>query len=320
MKKLFSIFSLSKDRNSIYIFLLLFVVILRIFGHMISPGFMSLSHLGVLLRQASFVGMASIGQTFVILTGGIDLSVGPLISMGNILVCELLGLYGDLSLPIIFLVLVLGSGIGLCNGLGVVYLRVPPIIMTLAMGSILEGITLFVCRGSASGYATPLLQYLGSKIVFKVLPIPFLISVIVLVIAIFLVNRTIFGRKVFAIGANEVAAYASGLNVDKIKILVYSMSGFTATLTGILLAGYTQTGYLGIGTPYTLSTIAAVVIGGTSIMGGEGGIFGTFLGAFVLILVKSLLTVMRMPEQGKFIVEGIIILTLIMFYTRKKRV
>ncbi len=317
-KKIINLFSFDDDRKKVYIFLLIFIAVLIFFGRIISPGFMKFNHLGVLLRQTSFALIAAIGQTFVILTGGIDISIGPIISLGNIFVCELLARYGNLTIPIALFVLALGTSFGFFNGLGIVYFRIPPIIMTLATGSIVSGITLVLCRGSAAGYASPLLQYLGSKIIFSFLPIPFLISLIILGISMFILNRTLFGRKVYAIGANEITAFASGVDINRTKIIIYCFSGFTASLTGILLAGYTQTGFLGIGSEYTMSSIAAVVIGGTSIVGGEGSFIGTFLGVFILILSKSILTVLRMPEAGRYMMEGIIILALIIFYTVRK--
>jgi len=304
--------------SGVYVFLLIFLSALFVIGEVLTPGFTNPRHLAVILRQASFLGLVSVGQTFVIITGGIDLSVGPIVTAGNILTCELLGRYGHLTLPVVLLILALGFGIGIGNGLGIVYLRIPPLIMTMAVGAIVSGLTLLYCRGSSAGFATPPVQYLGSHIFFGVLPFNFLIWVGVIAFTIFLLQRTIFGRKVFAIGANERAAHASGVDVHRTKILVYGLSGFTAVLAGVLLAGYTQTGFVGIGETYTLASIATVVIGGTSIIGGQGGLIGSFIGALILTVIKSLLTVLRIPEPGKFIVEGVVILLLIMMYVRRK--
>ncbi len=312
------IFSKLSKNTKVYLFLLIFLIGLLLLGEGLVPGFSNPVHLGVILRQASFLGTVSIGQTLVILTGGIDLSVGPIVSLGNIFMCELLGRYGNLTLPILFLVLAVGFGIGACNGLGIIYLRIPPLIMTMAVGAIVEGTTLLYCRGSAAGFATPLLQYLGSAMVLEVFPINFLLWIIITGIAIFFLQGTTYGRKIFAIGTNELAAHASGLNVSSTKILTYGISGLTAAFAGAILAGYTQTGYLGIGNEYILSSIATVVIGGTSIMGGEGGLIGTFIGAIILMVIKSLLTVLKMPEAGRKIVEGVVILILIIVYVKKQ--
>lgn len=304
-------------RKRLYLFLLLLLVLLLVAAEIVSPGFVRPRHLGVVLRQASFLGIVGVGQTLVILTGGIDLSVGPLVTMGNIFTCELLGRYPSFS-PLLLLLLLLFMGflIGAGNGLGITTLRIPPLIMTVAVGSIVDGVTLIYCGGSAAGYATPPIQYLGSRLLFGVLPVNFLLLAGVAGSAAFLLNRTIFGRKVVALGTNEVAAYVSGIPVNRVKVLTYGLSGFTAVFTGIILAGYTQTGFLGIGNEYTLSSIAATVIGGTAITGGRGGIAGTIVGAVILIVIKSILTVLRIPESGRKIVEGLVILVLVNAYMR----
>lgn len=302
-------------KKRFYPFLLFLLVILLLAAELLSPGFVRPRHLGVVLRQAAFLGFVGVGQTLVILSGGIDLSVGSLVTAGNIFTCELLGRNPDLSPPLVLIpLLVMGVLIGMINGLGITMLHIPPLIMTFAMGSIVDGMTLIYCGGSAAGYATPPIQYLGSKLLFGVIPVNFLLWMVLLGGSTFLLNRTTFGRKLFAVGTNEIAAYVSGVNVKKVKIYTYGLSGLCAIFAGMILAGYTQTGFLGIGNEYTLSSIAATVIGGTAITGGRGGEIGTAIGALILIIIQSILTVLRIPESGRKIVEGLVILLLINAY------
>jgi ribose transport system permease protein len=297
--------------------LVVFLCVLLFVAEGISPGFVRLRHLGVVLRQASFLGIVGLGQTLVILTGGIDLSVGALVTAGNIFTCELLARSPYLP-PLVLLLplLVVGFLVGVGNGLGITRLGIPPLIMTVATGSIVDGVTLIYCGGSSAGYATPPLQYLGSRLLAGVVPVNSLIFVTLCAGVAFLLNRTTFGRKVFAVGTNEVAAYASGVNTSRVKVMAYGLSALLAVFMGMILAGYTQTGFLGIGNEYTLSSIAATVIGGTSITGGRGGILGTALGAIILTVIKSILTVLQIPESGRKIVEGLVILTLVNVYAR----
>lgn len=138
-------------------------------------------------------------------------------------------------------------------------------------------------------------------------------------LCILFLRKTVFGRRVYYVGANEKAALLSGIRVNLVKIAVYAISGASATLTGALMAGYTQTAFLGIGNEYTMWSITAVVIGGTSLTGGKGGYAGTIAGAIILILLESLLTVMKIPEAGRRIANGLIILIMITIYFRQHR-
>jgi len=307
------------QKKRLNLMLLLFLGILLLAAEVLSPGFIRPRHLGVVIRQAAFLGIVGIGQTLVILTGGIDLSIGALVTAGNIFTCELLGRNPSLS-PLLVLIPLLGIGFisGTLNGLGITFLHIPPLIMTVAMGSIIDGVTLIYCGGSAAGYATPPLQYLGSKLLFNVFPVNSILWIALLGGTAFLLGRTTLGRKIFLVGTNEVAAYVSGINVKRVKIITYGLSSFTAIFTGMVLAGYTQTGFLGIGNEYTLSSIAATVIGGTVITGGKGSGTGTAIGAIILIVIKSILTVLRIPESGRKIVEGLVILALVNAYMRGK--
>jgi ribose transport system permease protein len=304
-----------QERMTVFLFGL--IMVMFFIGEMVSRGFSSYEHVGAILRTASFLGIVSIGQTIAILTGGIDLSVGPIITMGNVFTCMFInGLNSNTfwALPAIIL---LGALFGACNGLGVAYLKISPLVMTLAIGSLVTGITLIFSHGAPKGLASPILRFLGVGSILNGLPVIVIVWAILSALFILLLRTTVYGRKIYYIGANEKAAFLSGVKVNFIKTLAYAISGASAALTGAFMAGYTQTAFLGIGNEYILWSITAVVIGGTSLTGGKGGYLGTIAGAIILVLLESILTVIRMPEAGRRIANGIIILVMISIYFRQ---
>jgi ribose transport system permease protein len=292
--------------------------VLFIVGEVVSAGFLSFEHVGAVLRTASFLGIVSIGQTITILIAGIDLSVGAMITMGNVFTCMFInGLDGN-TLWAFTVVILLGAFFGACNGLGVAYLKISPLVMTLAIGSLVTGITLIFSQGAPKGLASPILRFIGVGSVLNGVPFIVILWLAISVFFIVLLRATAFGRKIYYVGANERAAYLSGVKVNQVVIIAYAISGVSAVLTGALMAGYTQTAFLGIGNEYILWSITAVVIGGTALTGGKGGYLGTIAGSILLVLLESLLTVIRMPEAGRKIATGLIILIMISIYFRSK--
>jgi ribose transport system permease protein len=291
--------------------LFVLIVVLFVVGEIVAGGFLKLEHIGAVLRTASFLGITAIGQSVVILTAGIDLSVGPLITMGNVFTCMFMNGLNENTLWAICAIIALGALSGAVSGLGVTHLRISPLVMTLAVGSLVTGFTLIFSQGAPKGLASPILRQLAVGNVLSSLPI---VVVIWLVLGVFVhvyLRRSVFGRCIYYVGANERAAYMSGVKVKPVKMLAYATSGATATLTGALMAGYTHTAFLGIGNEYTLWSITAVVIGGTALTGGKGVYLGTIAGAIILVLLESVLTVMKMPEAGRRIATGVIILIMI---------
>lgn len=296
--------------------LLLFLIAFLFFiGDHISSGFMSYRHAWIILRTASFIGVTAIGQTLVVLTGGIDLSLGALITMGNVLVCMLTNGQDSNTLWALPLLLFIGACCGALNGIGISVFRISPMVMTMAIGAIITGLTLVVSQGSPKGQVGSTLRFIGVGSMFG-LPITVWLWLFLTLIVIVMLHRTTFGRRIYYVGANETAAVFSGINVRNTKIVCYAISGVSAMITGAMMAGYTETAFLGIGTEYTLSSITAVVLGGTSMAGGKGSYMGTVLGAVLLALIESLLTVANIQEAGKKIVGGLVILTIITLYYR----
>jgi len=306
------------SRNRVTFSLFLLVIALSLVGQIISSGFLKFQHIGDMLRASSFLGIVAIGQTLVVLTGGIDLSVGPLITMGNVFICMLLNGLDANNLWAITLMILVGLFFGAVSGLGVAYLRISPLVMTLAIGSLVTGITLIYSKGAPKGLASPLLRQIGVMYILNSIPIVVFIWIVLSIAVIVILSFSAYGRKIFYVGANEKAAYLSGIEVPLVKTIAYAISGVSAVFTGILMAGYTQDAFFGIGDKYIMWSIAAVVIGGTSLMGGRGGYLGTMAGAIILILLESILTLLHIPEAGRRIAEGLIILLMITIYFRKR--
>ena len=302
------------------IILLLFALIIGLFvlGEIVSSGFLAFDHVGAVLRTASFLGIVAIGQTIVIMTAGIDLSVGPLITMGNVFTCMFMNGLNENTLWSLLAIVALGALFGTLSGLGVTLLNISPLVMTLAIGSLVTGVTLIFSHGAPKGLASPILRYLAVGSVFGGIPIVVIIWIVLGIFIIFFLRFSTFGRKLYYVGANQRAAFMSGVRVKRVKTIAYSISGATACLTGALMAGYTHTAFLGIGNEYTLWSITAVVIGGTALTGGKGGYLGTMAGAVILVLLESILTVMKMPEAGRRIATGVIILVMISIYFRRR--
>lgn len=305
------------SQNRLIFLLFLLIVILFIIGEILSKGFLRLDHIYTIFRTASFLGIVSIGQTMVILTGGIDLSVGPLITMGNVFACMLINGIDSNTFWAILVVVLLGMMFGCFSGLFVSYINISPLVITLVTGSIVTGITLIFSHGAPKGLASSFLKFIGVGRLFNIFPMIIIVWIILSFLTILLLNFSVLGRKIYYIGANEKAALMSGIRTKLLKTVVYSISGGTAALTGTLMAGYTQTAFLGIGNEYIMWSIATVVIGGTSITGGKGGYLGTIAGAILFILLESLLTIVNIPEAGRRIANGAIILILVNIYLKQ---
>ncbi len=305
-------------RNKILVLLYLVIIAMFIIGEIISDGFASVSHIKDILRTAAFVGICSIGQTMVILTGGIDLSIGNLITMGQIYGCLFVNAQNSNTIWALLLVMLIGALFGLVNGLGVSYLNISPLVMTLATSSLVSGVMLISIKGAPKGLASPILERLGAG-AFGGLPSIVWIWLLLTIITVLFLRGTVTGRKIYHLGMNPVAARFTGIKVKKLRSLVYALSGMIAALTGFLLSGNTSRAFLDSGKEYTMWSITAVVIGGTAMTGGKGGYVGTVAGALIIIMLEGILTVIKMPEAGRKMANGFIVLIMIMIYYRKKK-
>jgi ribose transport system permease protein len=300
-----------------------FALIVFVVGAFLHSGFASWGSVSAILEVASFVGFVAAGQTFVILVGGIDLSVPWVLNAAGILFAVASLGHNGRAIPAVVLALGLGLALGAVNGLGVAYLAVPAVVMTLAMNGIMEGLTLGLTKGltcgSCSSYAPRVLQDVVHKSVLGI-PADLILWLGVAALASVILAFTTYGRKVYATGNNPTAAFLAGVNVRLVTLSLYALSGMFAALAGIVLVSYSGQPTLGMGDPFLFQSIAAAVIGGISILGGRGNYLGTVAGAVSLVALISLLQAENMPEYGRSIVYGVAILVVLVLFGREERV
>ncbi|RUW64479.1 ABC transporter permease, partial [Mesorhizobium sp. M4B.F.Ca.ET.049.02.1.2] len=280
-----------------------------------SRGFGAYGHLRYLVELGAVIGLVAAGQTFVVIAGGIDLSVAAIVTVSAISLPLLSWQADPTGLAPVLAVVALTTMIGLVNGLGVALLRVHPMIMTLAMATFLQGLLIIIAGGSAVTAENPLVHWLGNARPAGI-PAGILLWVAVSAIVLTVMHATPFGARIFAMGANPLAATLSGVPVTLTTLAVYGISGFTAGLAGVLVLGMNGQGYVGIGDPYLLASIAAVVLGGTSILGGLGTYAGTIPGAILLVTITALITVVNASPGWRSILFGSLILGLLLLSGR----
>lgn len=294
------------------------LAVLLLLAQIISPGYLSPTHMAGILRLASFMGIAAIGQNLTILTGGIDLSIANTITFANIIAAQIM-MGKDSQMPLAFLMVVLmGLTVGLINGLGIRVLKIPPFIMTLGVGTVIQGIFLIYTKGAPKGNAAPLLKALCGQSLMGIVSGIVLIWAALAVITIVVLHKTPAGRRLYSVGSNEQSARFSGISTGKVIFFAYIISAVIAAVAGFLLVGYTGTSFLDVGTSYNTKTIAAVIIGGTAITGGKGGYAGTAAGAVIMTVLDDFLTIVNIPDAGRQMMQGLIILILVLIYSRDK--
>lgn len=295
-------------------------VILFFIGGLIQPGFTSFELAMNILRLAAFLGIVAAGQTLVIISGGegIDLSVGAMVTLGAIISYGIIN-YQNERIPLGLLAsLGVGMVIGAINGIGVAYLRIPPLVMTLGMATVIQGLISAVTKGSLEGGSAPLLsKYTAQPLLFGIPGIIFIWASFAALMWL-LLTRTRYGKNLFAIGTNRVTARLSGINVPATVVATFTLCSTLASFGGFIFLGYYEKVFLNLGNPYTLPSIAAVVMGGTVLSGGVGSYWGTMAGSIVLTLITSLLTTLRMEEHLRQIVYGAILLILLAAYGRQR--
>lgn len=285
--------------------LLLFCLVLSI----ASENFFTWNNWQNLIRQVCVNGILALGMTFVILTGGIDLSVGPLCAVSGVVAAKYMFEHPDT--PIIVPILL---AFGVCLIFGIFYGSIiswsglPPFVVTLAVMQIARGLALAYTDGKPIMINNEVFRFLGQGKLFNAIPIPVLFFLVIFLYSLFMQNNTKFGRYIYAIGGNENAAKASGVNVRRYRTLVYIQSACFVSIAGILLAARTQSGQPAVGTSYECDAIAAVVIGGTSMSGGIGGVGGTVIGILIIGVINNGLNLMGVSSYYQTVAKGLIIL------------
>jgi ribose transport system permease protein len=284
-------------------------------GGIVFPQVFSLNYLRQQLQLASFLGIAATGAMLVILIGGIDLSLPWVLTAAAIISSALSGRGALISIGAGLLV---GLVAGLTNGLGAAILRIPSIIWSLAVNFIFLGICVFITGGfMPQGHPTAIIKTIG---IGRTLGVPNIILFWCALSAYVILTLTLtrFGRFIYAVGMNEKVAFLSGIRTRRIIIGIFIMSGICNALTGIMLSGYSNQAFQAMGDPYLIPAIAAVVIGGTSISGGSGSYLGTIIGVIFITYLSSLLSVLQVPEAGRQIFFGVIIIAMTISYSRRK--
>ncbi|WP_416147613.1 ABC transporter permease subunit [Salipaludibacillus sp. HK11] len=296
-----------------FIGLLVIVIIITI----LNPGFMSVSNILNVLRQVSINALIAFGMTFVILTGGIDLSVGSILALSGAVSATLMASGFD---PILSMIigLIVGALLGAFNGIVIAKGKVAPFIATLATMTIYRGLTLMFTDGRpVTGLGDSVTFEMLGKGYFFGVPVPAMTMMISFLVLYLILKKTTFGRRVYAVGGNEEASILSGIKVDRIKIYVYSLTGFLSAMAGIILTSRLNSAQPTAGAMYELDAIAAVVLGGTSLTGGRGWIVGTLIGALIIGVLNNGLNLLGVSSFFQQVVKGSVILLAVLLDRKK---
>lgn len=295
------------------------LIILIVFVSVLNPAFLQVNNLLNLMRQLIINGFIALGMTFVILTGGIDLSVGSTLAFTSAIFAGLLqnGMATGLA---ILITLALGLALGLINGLLITKGKLAPFIVTLATMTIFRGLTLVYMdgrpiSGPKDNFA---FQFLGKGQVFGI-PFQVILFLIVYIVLSTLLNKTSHGRKIFAVGGNEKASFISGIKIDKVKILVYVISALMAVISGLVLTSRLNSAQPTAGSAYEMDAIAAVVLGGTSMTGGSGSLTGTLIGILILGVLNNGLNLLGVSSFYQQIVKGVVILIAVLIDRKRNK-
>ena len=286
------------------VFVLLFAV-----SCMLSDRFLQTSNLFNILRQISMFGILSVGMTFVIVSGGIDPSVGSIIALVCVITANMVNDHG--IIPAILVALLVGALVGLINGVGIAYGKLQPFIMTLG--------TMYMASGAASIYTngTPIsikgnFSKIGNSMLFNTIPLPAIYFIVILIAAYLVMRNTRFGRHVYSIGSNKEATRLAGVDVKKVTLSVYILSGVLAAVTGIIFAAQMASGSPVAGEGYEMNAITAAVVGGTSMSGGKGNLLGTFLGAVIMGILSNIMNLCGVSSYWQTVLTGLILVVAIL--------
>lgn len=283
-----------------------------------SPNFLSQYNLTVVARQASFVGLVALGQTLVLLIGGIDLSVGTAAGLSAIVGCLMLTKLGIHPYLVPLLTALFGFGLGLINGALIAGLRLNPFIVTLATGEVFAGVNLVITRGYPIRPLGAQFRVFGQGSVFGV-PTPVLTFVGAGLILFWVLARTRFGRNIYAIGGNREASTLVGIRVSRVEFIVFGLAGMFAALAGILYASRMDSGQPSVGEGWLMGAITAAIIGGTSLRGGEGTIAGTLIGALLMAVLANGIVLMNVSGYWERVIIGLVVLIAILVDLARRR-
>lgn len=297
---------------------LLGLAILCIVLSIVSPVFLTANNLSNIIVQSSINACIAIGATVIIISGGIDLSVGSVLALAGVVMA--MALTSGVPLIISLIIgLATGTLCGIVNGMLITKGKLPPFIATLGMMSIARGLALFITDGRQISSFSESFRFFGNGMVFKIIPTQNVIMVLFFILFYFIMKYTKTGRYCYAIGGNEEAAKLSGINLTKYKIIFYAIGGFMASIGAIILSARLNSAQPVAGLGYELDAIAAVVIGGTSLAGGEGKIFGTLIGALLIGVLRNGLNLMNVSSYVQQIAIGVVIVLAVLIDKYKSK-
>lgn len=291
---------------------LIALVLLVVAISIISPEFRTFDNFMSLVRQSSINGFIAFGMTCVILTGGIDLSVGSVLALSTALCAYMIKMGVPVGLAML-IALVLGTLFGAVSGVLVTKGRLQPFIATLITMTVFRGLTMIFMDGKPiSGLGNSfLLKFVGKGLVFGI-PFPVILFILIFIIIAFVLGQTTFGRRIYATGSNSVAAKLAGVNINRTKLIAYAISGCMAALSGLILLSRLASAQPTLGDGYELDAIAAVALGGTSMNGGRGRIWGTFIGVLIIAVLNNGLNILGVSSYYQSVVKGIVILVAVL--------
>ena len=288
---------------------IIFILILElIIFSVANSNFFTPNNLFLVGRQVSFYGIAGVGMTMVLLVGEIDISVGSILAFTGCLSATLMTQMG-LSIPVAFLLtLLLCCVFGLVSGTLTAVLKIPSLIGTLAMQTIIKGFTYLMTGGSSVTGLSDRFKHLGQGFLFGVIPIPLIVMVVMFALGFLLLNRTCLGRRIYAVGGNQEAARLSGIKTRAVVVGTFVVSAVTAGIAGVLMAARLGTGQPSTGSDFAMDVLTATVLGGVTLQGGKGFVLNVFIGSFIIGILSNGLTMCNVPEYWQWIIKGLVFL------------
>lgn len=301
-------------KKNVPFLILVFLVILFSF---IAPNFMTFGNLRTLIRQVSFAGISAVGLMFVMISGGIDLSIGSQIVFSNVLLAIMMA---DWKLPpavAIPLILLVGTGLGAINGFLCIKLRIHPLIITLGTSAIFKGMGYIINQSRNIMGFPDSFRWFGQGYVWGI-PVPVIVMIIVALIGSFILTKTYFGRQIFALGGNEEAARLAGVSINRMKVILFMICGFISSITTVLLLSRVFAGQTMTGQGLEFDCLTAALLGGVSFKGGEGSIFGLMVGMLIIGVLNNAMQLATFPDFSQTVVKGAVLLIAVAFDVYQK--
>jgi ribose/xylose/arabinose/galactoside ABC-type transport system permease subunit len=299
-----------------YVPLMILILLVIIFSFM-SPNFMTALNIRMLIRQVSFSGISAVGLMFVMISGGIDLSIGSQIVFTNILLSIMMVDWKIAPIIAIPTILVVGTALGALNGLLSIKLKIHPLIITLGTASIFKGVGYIIAQSRNIMGFPDSFRWFGQGFIWTI-PVPIIIMVVVALIGSFILTKTYFGRNVFALGGNEEAARLAGVNINKMKVIFFMICGFASGITAVLLLSRVFAGQTSTGQGLEFDCLTAALLGGVSFKGGEGSVLGVITGIIIIGVLNNAMQLASFPDFSQNVVKGAVLLAAVGFDVYQK--